>query len=94
MSGCCRSVKSVENEGRPVRLLTAAPAGGLACGVLWLLCPKCPACVAGYLAIAGGISISIPTLGYVLSGLRGAWLAAIGVGAGVLAWRLVRSFVR
>jgi hypothetical protein len=50
--------------------------------------------VAGYLAIAGGISISIPTLGYVLSGLRGALLAAIGVGAGVLAWRLVRSFVR
>jgi hypothetical protein len=94
MSDCCRSNGAAATAGRPSRLMTAGPAGGLMCGVLWLLCPKCPACVAGYLALFGGITLSIPAIGLLLSGVRGALIAALAVGVVILAWRLRRFLVR
>jgi hypothetical protein len=94
MSNWCCSNGAATTAGRPSRLMTAGPAGGLMCGVLWLLCPKCPACVAGYLALFGGVTLSLPAMAWALSGLRGALMAALAVGVGILVWRLGRSLVR
>jgi len=94
MSECCCSNGAAASAGRPARVMTAGPAGGLVCGLLWLLCPKCPACVAGYLAIFGGVTLSVPAMALVLSGVRGALIAAVAIGVGILAWRVGRTFVR
>ncbi len=91
MSDCCQRAPAGSNADRPRRVVTAAPVGGLACGAMWLLCPKCPACVAGYLALLGGVTFSIPAAATLLSGLRGALVAAVAVGAAILVWRAWRS---
>jgi hypothetical protein len=93
MSECCCS-NGVATSGPAPRLLTAGPAGGLMCGVLWILCPKCPMCLAGYLAVFGGVTLSIPAMAWILSGVRGALIAALAVGVLVVLWRLGRSLVR
>ena len=41
------------------------------------LVPKCPACVAGYLALATGIGISLPTATYVRALLIGLCVACL-----------------
>ena len=92
MSGCCHSDRTPARAA--TRVMTAGPAGGLMCGVLWLVCPKCPACVAGYLAVFGGMTLSVPAMAWALSGLRGALIAALAVGVGVLVWRLGRAIIR
>ena len=83
---CCHATKAPfqgQSLLRPIHKLATwlLPAAVLA------LMPKCPACVAAYIALATGLTISLPTATY----LRAA-LIALCVAAWVLiiAWR-VRS---
>ncbi|QDT54244.1 hypothetical protein Pan44_22720 [Caulifigura coniformis] len=88
---CCNSGTP---EGRRARSRAAAPVSGLVCGAFWLLCPKCPACVAAYAALVGGITLSLPVAAMVLSGLRVSLITATLMIAAVFAWRCMRSLVR
>jgi hypothetical protein len=56
-------------------------------GVLLVLMPKCPLCLAGYLSVATGIGISFTTAKY----LR---IALIALCVGSLAFFLVRRLLR
>jgi len=94
MNNCCCSDRQAASPGPPSRLMAAGPSGGLVCGILWLLCPKCPACVASYLALFGGVSLSIPATAWALAGIRSSLVAALAVGVGLLAWRFGRSLAR
>ena len=62
MSACCdgQNVAKQPAWGRRCREVSAwiLPSAVLA------LMPKCPACVAAYVALAAGIGISIPTAGF------------------------------
>lgn len=57
-------------------------------GMLILLVPKCPACLAGYVALATGIGLSLP----VASGLRIAMLVACAITLAVLLGRSLYRF--
>ncbi|HVJ69813.1 MAG TPA: hypothetical protein VM510_17680 [Caulifigura sp.] len=92
MNACCRNTPV--NANPPGRVITAGPVSGLACGVLWILCPKCPACLAGYAAVFGGLSVSIPTAAALLAGVKGFCIASLAVGSGLLVWRGWRWFTR
>lgn len=43
--------------------------GGLLAGTLLLLMPKCPLCLAAYLTMATGVSLSAATAGHLRAGL-------------------------
>ncbi len=57
---------------------------------LLVLMPKCPACVAGYIALATGVGISFTAAAYLRTGLL---VASAGLLI-VLAVRQVRGFIR
>lgn len=61
-----------------------------------VLMPKCPLCVAAYVAAATGIGISIPAAGWMRVGLVAVCVGMLVVLAGrrVVAWRVARSAVR
>jgi len=91
-AACC--CKSRPSDSRRAWNRAAAPASGLLCGAFWLLCPKCPACVAGYAALLGGLSLSLPVAGMLLTGLRASLIVATIAIAGFIVWRWMRSLVR
>jgi hypothetical protein len=64
-------------------------AGWVIPGVILALMPKCPVCLAAYVAIATGIGLSIPAATYLRAGLLISCIAALGF----LAARLVRRYV-
>ncbi len=59
-------------------------------GALLVLMPKCPACVAGYIALATGVGISLTAAAYLRTGLI---VACVGLLI-VLAARQVRGLIR
>lgn len=67
-----------------------ASIGWLIPGAVLALLPKCPACLAAYLAVGTGFGVSVSTAGYV----RGVLLFSCGGSlmflAGRLAWRVAR----
>ncbi len=58
-------------------------------GLLWALIPKCPACLAAYIALATGLSVSVSVASQLRYGLIVVFLAT----ASVLAWSLMRRWV-
>ena len=61
---CCQiKTRARDNARRPVSRLRHAGeiAGWIVPSVTLALLPKCPACVAAYVALATGIGISLPT---------------------------------
>ncbi len=62
-------------------------AGWIVPGVLLALIPKCPACFAGYIALASGIGLSLP----VAAGIR---LGLIAMYAGALLFLIARRVRR
>jgi hypothetical protein len=94
---CCDQLRGDGDSSRPTRSRSGGPGGLLRRGiglVEWLapaamlaLMPKCPMCVAAYVAIATGVGISVSTATYLRIGLIGVCIAALTY----LAWRKVRS---
>lgn len=58
-------------------------------GLLWTLIPKCPACLAAYIALATGLSVSVS----VASHLRYVLIAIFLVTVSVVAWSQVRRWM-
>ena len=89
MNSCCRK--------RPVRRDTAVPLRrGLSAGAwlipggLLVLMPKCPVCVAGYIALLTGAGVSIPAA----AGIRTALMILCSCALLFLACRLGRKLAR
>ncbi len=63
---CCQSkMRAGDNARRPAsRLRRGEIAGWIVPGATLALLPKCPVCVAAYVAVATGIGISLPTATY------------------------------
>jgi len=53
---CCH----VETGQRPRRSLWRSASGGVGSGILLVLLPKCPLCIAAYLALWTGASVAVP----------------------------------
>lgn len=64
---CCQiKTRAGDNARRPASLLRRGGeiAGWIVPGATLALLPKCPVCVAAYVALATGIGISLPTATY------------------------------
>ena len=66
-------------------------AGGVAAGATLLLMPKCPACLAAYVAIGTGLGISVSAASYLRTGAIALSVASLAYLAARLAWRHVLS---
>lgn len=73
---CCEHV-------RITRPRAAGFAGWIVPGMMLILMPKCPACLAGYVALVSGIGMSLPVATAVRTGL-------IAVCAAALAFLVIR----
>jgi hypothetical protein len=60
---CCRAADDARRPASPLRR-GGEIAGWILPTVTLTLLPKCPACVAAYVALATGIGISLPTATY------------------------------
>lgn len=91
---CCRAAAASGDSSAPRRQQNASfgrrvieLAGWLIPGTLLALFPKCPLCVAGYVALATGLGLSLTVATY----LRWALLALC---LGSLAFMAIRLFTR
>jgi len=78
--GSCCGVKTRLNQAGRTRSFWSGGgeiAGWVVPTATLALLPKCPACVAGYLALATGIGISLPTAAYVRATLIGVCVASL-----------------
>lgn len=85
-STCCHSPG--RRSGRRSGILETT--GWAVPGALLVLMPKCPACVAGYIALATGLGISFTAAAYLRTGLI---VACVGLLI-LLAARQVRGIIR
>jgi hypothetical protein len=69
-------------------------ASWIAPGIGLALIPKCPACVAAYVALATGVGISMTTASYLRTGAIVVCIASLTYFAGRRAVRFVRSRAR
>ncbi|WP_158750096.1 hypothetical protein [Acidobacterium sp. S8] len=82
---CCGHKAAAARRG-----LWRSASGGVISGVLLVLIPKCPMCIAAYVALIGGVGVSVSTAAY----LREAMIV-LCVGAMVLlaGWYMQRALL-
>ncbi|HVW79061.1 MAG TPA: hypothetical protein VHB45_15710 [Alloacidobacterium sp.] len=51
--------------------------GGVLPGVLLILIPKCPMCIAAYITLVTGVGVSVSTAAYLRLGMIGLCIAAL-----------------
>lgn len=89
---CCETART--DRGRAThrrRCLEAA--GWVVPGALLALLPKCPACLAAYVAVGTGVGLSATAAGYLRVSLLALCAGAIGLLTARRARRLVRELV-
>lgn len=79
MSGacCCQSVSTKPNAGQPWTRRLAGLAAWGAPSLLLALMPKCPACLAAYVALGTGLGLSFALASYLRTGLIVACTASL-----------------
>jgi hypothetical protein len=91
LASCCEAELSATLQRSPtVGQRCAAAAGWVVPGVILAVLPKCPACVAAYLAVAG-IGVSMTTASYLRVGLMVMCAAALALLAGRWLLRLAAA---
>lgn len=82
---------TVENDAQTRRFVrrSANISGWTVPGVILALLPKCPACIAAYIAIGTGIGISVAAATYLRMILVVVCVGMLGYLAAVRAWRFV-----
>jgi hypothetical protein len=73
---CRRADKAARARSGPIQSFLDA-AGWLVPGAVFAAMPKCPACLAAYLAAASGIGISLPAADLIRSGTLGLCLVLL-----------------
>lgn len=73
-SSCCEAAPRPASRTR--RGLAAA--GSVAPAAILVFLPKCPACIAAYLAVATGIGVSVTTAAYLRTSLLVLCVASLG----------------
>lgn len=74
MNGCC----AVRSEPRTAPGRAAGLGASLLPAVLWMVLPKCPVCLAAWLAVATGIGFEAGDVGWIRAGLIALWAATAG----------------
>jgi hypothetical protein len=90
---CCNSIGE-RAETRPARPSYLGFAGWMVPGVVLAILPKCPACLAAYVAVGTGLALSAPAAAYLRTtlvalcigslaylGVRRLWRCVVGFGA-------------
>lgn len=72
----------------PQRSFWKRASGGVLPGTLLVLMPKCPMCLAAYVAMATGVGVSVSTAAYLREGVIGLSVGSLLLLAG---WSLQRS---
>ncbi len=74
---CCRAGQAKQDAGQPWRKKLAGLAAWGAPSLLLALMPKCPACVAAYVALGTGLGMSFAVASYLRTGMIGLCLASL-----------------
>lgn len=76
MHTCCHAT-TMRTEGKSIARRVLGTTRWIAPTVILALLPKCPMCLAAYVALATGIGISLPVAAWIRTGLLLACLGAL-----------------